>query len=69
MSEVGVTRVTLQVATPEQVSITATCVAESVSIQPGAAQLRLRACAAEIDGTAVASCDVSLNAGFENCAR
>jgi hypothetical protein len=69
MSEVGVTRVTLQVATPEQVSVTATCVADSASIQPGAVQLRLRACAAEIDETAVASCDVSLNAGFENCAR
>ncbi len=69
IDEVGITRVTLQIATPEQVSVTAACIAESVFIQPGAVQLRLRACAAKVDGAAAASCDVSLNAGFENCAR
>jgi hypothetical protein len=69
ISEVGITRVTLQVTTSEQVSVTAACIAESIFIQPGAVQLRLRACAAEVDGMAAASCDVTLNAGFENCAR
>jgi hypothetical protein len=69
ISEVGMTRVALQVTTPEHASVTADCIAEAISIQPGAIQLRLRACDTEVDGTAATNCDVGLNAGFENCAR
>ena len=69
MSDVDMTPVTLQVTMPDQVTLAAECLAAAIDIQPGRVSFRLGACAVQIDGVAAAGCDVTLSAGFENCAR
>jgi hypothetical protein len=61
--------VRLQVTTPEQGTIDAQCLAEAIVIEPGIVRLRLGTCTGEVNGMEAAGCDVSLSAGFENCAR
>jgi hypothetical protein len=69
MSDMEMLPVTLQVATLEEDTLDAQCLAEATVARPGVVQFRLDSCVGQVNGMEAAGCEVNISAGFENCQR